>query len=53
MRLDYNIFVTPCELAKFWNKKTFEKRKIMLDISADFVYYMRVGSKPTAHGEVA
>ena len=30
-----------------------EKGKIMLDILARFVYYMQVGSKPTAHGEVA
>ena len=30
-----------------------EKGKIMLDFFALFVYYMRVGSKPTAHGEVA
>ena len=53
MRSDCNIFVILCEQAKFWNKKMAEKGKIMLDILADFVYYMQVGSKPTAHGEVA
>ena len=53
MRPDCNITVTFCEQAKFWNKKMSEKRKKVLDISAHFVYYMQVGSKPTAHGEVA
>ena len=33
--------------------KNVRKEKIMLDILPYFVYYMRVGSKPTAHGEVA
>lgn len=53
MHEDCNIFASLCEQAKFWNKKYCEKKKILLDILAYFVYYMQVGSKPTAHGEVA
>lgn len=53
MRGDCNTVVTFCEQAKFWHKKMSEKGKIMLDILAYFVYYMQVGSEPTAHGEVA
>ena len=53
MRGNCNIIVIFCEQAKFWNKKMSEIRKLVLDILAHFVYYMQVGSEPTAHGEVA